>query len=253
MVLCCVAPVVLVIGFLLGNLNNMQYAWLIWSLLLLVIWGIVYSSLKNKESKKEMFIVSLWTSLFGLTEPLFVPEYWSPPSLFSLALRTGFDIESLLFAFGIGGLAVVMYERIFRVKHQQVSTAEKHHPRHRYHLFALLSAPIIFVILTFATDINPIYTSAIALILGGFVTWYCRSDLKKKMVVSALLFLGLYFFYFLTLITFYPGYVEQVWNLDAISRILIFGIPVEELLFAFSFGFLWSSMYEHIKWYRIKP
>jgi hypothetical protein len=29
-----------------------------------------------------------------------VPEYWRPPSLFDLALKNGFDIESLLFAFG---------------------------------------------------------------------------------------------------------------------------------------------------------
>src|SRR3990167_7328932 len=105
----------------------MQYIWLVWSLSLIVIWAVVYFSLKNKESKKEMLIVSLWTSLLGLTEPLFVPEYWSPPSLFDLALKTGFDIESLLFAFGIVGLAVVIYERIFRVKHTEISAEERHH------------------------------------------------------------------------------------------------------------------------------
>jgi len=43
------------------------------------------------------------TALFGLTEPRFVPEYWNPPSLFDLAQCTGFDIESLIFCFGIGG------------------------------------------------------------------------------------------------------------------------------------------------------
>src|SRR3989344_3155343 len=95
----------------------MQYAWLIWNLLLLVIWSIVYFSLRGKESKKEMLVVSLWTSLLGFTEPLFVPEYWSPPSLFDLAAKTGFDIESLLFSFGIGGLAVVVYEKIFSNQH----------------------------------------------------------------------------------------------------------------------------------------
>lgn len=57
-----------------------------------------------------MMVVSLWTSLLGLTEPLFVPEYWAPPSLFDLASRTGFDIESFIFSFAIGGIAVVIYE-----------------------------------------------------------------------------------------------------------------------------------------------
>lgn len=121
----------------------MQYAWLIWSLLLLVVWVVVYLSLKNKESKKEMFIVSLWTSLLGFTEPLFVPEYWSPPSLFNLAIKTGFDLESLLFAFGIGGLAVVIYDRILHIRHEKIGVEERNHSHYRYHLFALFSAPII--------------------------------------------------------------------------------------------------------------
>ena len=125
----------------------MQYAWLIWSLILLIIWLIVYFSLRSKESKKEMLVVSLWTSLLGLTEPIFVPAYWSPPSLFDLANRTGFDIESFLFAFGVGGLVVVFYELIFKTDHKEISISEKRHPRHRHHLKILLSAPVIFFFL----------------------------------------------------------------------------------------------------------
>lgn len=230
----------------------MQYAWLIWSLILLVIWAVVYLSLRSKKSRREMLIVSLWTSLLGFTEPLFVPEYWNPPSLFDLAMRTGFDIESLIFSFGIGGIAVVLYERIFRTRHKAIPQSMQHSPRHRYHFWAIASAPIIFIILLFATELNPIYSSAIALIAGGLATWYCRPDLNKKMIVSAFIFLGIYFLYFLTLIAMYPGYVERVWNLSVISGILFIGIPIEELLFALSFGFMWSSVYEHIKWYKIK-
>lgn len=199
-----------------------------------------------------MLVVSLWTSLFGFTEPLFVSEYWSPPSLFDLAIRTGFDIESLIFSFAIGGIAVVIYERIFHVAHEKISIIAQHAPRHRYHFWAILSAPIIFIILLLLTTLNPIYSAIIAMAGGGFTTWYCRPDLKKKMTVSAFLFLGKYFFYFLTLIAMYPGYVERVWNLKAISGILVFGVPFEELIFAFSFGFLWSSVYEHFTWRKIK-
>ncbi len=230
----------------------MHYAWFFWSLTLLVVWGIVYLSLRDKTSRKEMLVVSLWTSLLGLAEPIFVPEYWNPPSLFDLARKTGFDIESFLFAFGIGGLAVVIYERIFRVGHERMSAEEKHKPRHKYHLFALLSAPVIFVLLLLFTNLNPIYSTFIALIGGGLATWYCRPDLKKKMFTSAFIFLGLYFVYFLTLTLTYPGYVGLAWNLSAISGTLILGIPLEELMFAFGLGFLWSSVYEHITWRKVK-
>ena len=57
----------------------------------------------------------------------------------------------------------------------------------------------------------------------------------------------------LTLALLAPGYVEKVWTLSAISGIEIIGIPVEELLFAFTFGMLWSSYYEHLTWRKIKP
>ena len=121
-----------------------------------------------------MLIVSIWTSLLGLTEPLFVPEYWSPPSLFDLASKTGFDIESLIFAFGIGGIVVILYERIFRAEHEKISTLSQHSSRHRYHLLAILSAPIVFLLLMLTTQLNPIYISVIALVFGGFATWYCQ-------------------------------------------------------------------------------
>jgi len=199
-----------------------------------------------------MLVVSLATSLLGLTEPLFVPEYWSPPSLFDLALRTGFDLESLIFSFAIGGLAFALYGSIFRGRHVAMSPHRRRLAHHHFHLWALLTAPAILVGLLLATNLNPLYSAIIAMIAGGLAAWYCRPDLKLKMVTSAFLFLSLYFVYFWTLIVIAPvGYVEQVWNLAAISGILILGIPLEELLFALSFGFIWSSVYEHLTWRRL--
>ena len=90
------------------------------------------------------------------------------------------------------------------------------------------------------------------MVVGGLFTWYCRPELKKKMLVSAMIFLGIYFVYFLTLIALYPNYVEQVWNLQDISGILIVGIPLEEILFGVSFGFFWSSVYEHFTWRKLQ-
>jgi len=52
----------------------MHYAWFIWSVFLTNIWAEVYLSIRNPQSRREMLIVSFWTSLLGLTEFLFVPE-----------------------------------------------------------------------------------------------------------------------------------------------------------------------------------
>ena len=231
----------------------MQYIWLAGSLFFLLIWLIIYFSLRDKISRKEMFIVSLWTAPLGLTEPLFIPEYWNPPSLFNLAQKTGFDIESLIFSFSLGGLAAVFYEWVFKGEHKKISLKKKGFFAFQYHLFSLFSAPLIFFLFLIFTNLNPIYLVIISLLGGGFLTLLCRPDLKRKMFLSGFFFFLLYFFSFLILVWFYPDYIPLVWNLKALSGILILGIPLEELLFAFSLGFLWASFYEHLKGYQFRP
>jgi hypothetical protein len=51
----------------------MQYVWFIWSLIIFTLWAIIY--LSKKDFGKEILKMSCITMLFGLTEPLFVPEY----------------------------------------------------------------------------------------------------------------------------------------------------------------------------------
>lgn len=224
--------------------------WLTFSLFFLFVWLIVF--LFKKELRKEMLWVSMITSLFGLTEPLFVPEYWNPPSLFNLAAKTGFDIESIIFCFAIGGIGAVIYLAFFKLKYKKMSKHEMHHKRHKYHLLSLIAPIIIFVILFFLTNLNPIYSASISMFMGFISTLLCRPDLKRNMLFSGIIFLVLYFIFFLLFNLAYPGMVPEVWNLSAISGILILGVPLEELIFAFTFGLLWSSYYEHVRWYKIR-
>lgn len=184
-----------------------------------------------------MLIVSLGTLLLGLTDPIFVTACWNPPSLFNLAQTTGFDIGSSIFSFGIGGLARVRYERTFRVRHvsfrscQQILACPQH-------LLLIIVTPLLFAHLLFMTPPNPIYDAVIALIIGGTLMFIHREDLSRRMLASSAIFPGLCFIYFLTPLLAIPKYVQQVWNLRGLSGILIPGIPLEELLFATSFGFL---------------
>jgi len=224
----------------------MQYVWFIWSLLILGIWFLIYFS--KKSFRKVMLKMSLITAPFGLTEPLFVPEYWFPPSLFNLAERTEFDIESIIFSFAIGGIGSVLYQLIYKKKLVKVDTIEKNHTRHRLHRIILFIPPFIFLIIAYFTNLNHIYCGVIALFIGALTTLYCRPDLKSKIWIGGLLFTVLYFIYFGSILLFYPNYVELYWNLDELSHILILSVPIEELLFAFSFGMFWSSLYEHLYW-----
>ena len=224
--------------------------WLVFSLILLLIWLVMF--LVRKKLRKEMFYTSLFTMPFGLTEPFFVPAYWSPPSLFNLAVRTGFEIESLIFSFAIGGIGSVIYEFIFKVKHKKMSKKEMHGKEHKYHFWALFLPIIVFFLLILFTNLNPIYFVSISMFVGGISVALCRPDLKKKVFIGGFLFLVLYFIFFLLFNLFYPNAVYNYWNLQAISGILLLGVPLEELIFAFTFGLMWSSVYEHIRGYKIR-
>jgi hypothetical protein len=224
-----------------------QYAftWLFWAGAFLVPWALLYAL--SPHLRQRMLRVSAATSLLGLTEPIFVPRYWNPPTLFDLAQRTGFDIESLIFCFAIGGIASVFYDAFSRQAIRPVTRAEHAHYRHRLH-YAALAAPFIAFPVLYALPWNPIYPGIVALVIGASANVLCREDLTRKTLFGGSLFLALYAAFMAMLVVFTPGYIQQVWNLPELSGILVAGIPLEELAFGFSFGMYWAGIYEHFTW-----
>jgi len=224
-----------------------HYVWMIWSSAFLLPWLLLYSLFG--QHRAVMWWASLVMAVFGLTQPLFVPEYWNPPSLFDLAARTGFDIESIIFSFAIGGIGAVLYNVIMQRKLVDVPAHERHSKHHRFHYFALATPFALFPAFYFLPW-NPIYAGIAAMALGAVATVWCRPDLKSNTLVGGMLFLGLYTIFLLGLKWTAPGYIEQVWNLRALSGVIIYGLPLEELLFGFSFGLVWTGIYEHFTWKR---
>ena len=228
-------------------MRDYQYTWLIWSVTFLCPWAVLWIALPDHRT--VMWKTSLFMAPVGLTEPLFVPEYWNPPSLFDLAQLTGFDIESIVFSFAIGGIGAVLYSVIMRRHLVAVPEHERHHERHRFHYLALALPFALFPGLYFLSW-NPIYAGIVAMVAGALANVLCRPDLKLNTLVGGLLFLGLYTVLLLGLEWSAPGYIGQVWNLQALSGVLVYGLPLEELLFGFSFGLFWTGVYEHFTWKR---
>ena len=224
-----------------------HYVWLIWSSAFLLPWIVLYAAFP--AHRRTMWWASVFMAPFGLTEPVFVPEYWNPPSLFELAQRTGFDIESIIFSFAIGGIGAVLYNILARKRLKPLRPEERHHSRHRWHRWALATPFALFPILYFLPW-NVIYAGIAAMIAGAIAAVLCRPDLKANTLAGGVLFLAIYTVFLLGLKWSAPGYIEQVWNLEALSGVLIYGLPLEELLFGFSFGLVWTGIYEHFTWKR---
>ena len=116
-----------------------------------------------------MWRTSAATAMFGLPEPIFVPGYWTPPSLFELAQRTGFDIESLGFSFAIGGIGASLYNAFGATHLEPVLVEQRHGTLHRFHTIALLSAPVAFLLVALLPW-NVIYS--VILSLGPSAAWH---------------------------------------------------------------------------------
>ena len=101
------------------------------------------------------------------------------PSLFDLARTTGFDIESLIFSFGIGGMAAVLYNLLTGRVLIAVTNTQRQAPRHKLHYWAL-TVPFLSFPLFYLLRWNPIYSAIAPMGLGAAVTMFCRPDLAHK-------------------------------------------------------------------------
>ena len=227
-----------------------HYIWLIWSSAFLLPWIALYVAFP--AHRFVLWKSSLFMAPFGLTEPFFVPEYWNPPSLFELAQRTGFDIESIIFSFAIGGIGAVLYNAATGRRSRPLANYQRNDLRHRLHPIALALPFVAFPVLYFLPW-NPIFAGIAAMTAGAGACVLCRRDLAVNTLIGGMLFLGLYTVFLLGLKWSAPGYIERVWNLPALSGILIYGLPIEEPLFGFSFGLFWTGLYEHFTWRRSVP
>lgn len=227
-----------------------NYAYLIGSLVLLVVWTGLF--LARPMLRKKMFLVSSLTAPLGLTEPFFIPRYWEPLTIFNLAGKYRVDIESIIFAFAVGGIAAVVFEFVSGAREKRLAHRVQHQAQHQLHTLAVLSPIAVFAFFSLLTPINPIYSAIIGLTFGALATAWCRPDLAGSIKKGAGLFTGLYFAIFLiTFVWLFPGYVEMVWKLSDLTGVLILGVPLEELLFAAALGAMWGSIYEHLTWRKL--
>lgn len=226
--------------------DSFHFVWLIWSSVFLLPWLVLFVA--RPQLRRRMVWASVLTAPFGLTEPLFVPSYWNPPSLFDLAQRTGFDIESLVFCFAIGGLGAAGYRSLARA-HRSANSRTHDRRHHRFHAAALASPFVMFAVLL-PLPWNPIYAGIASLLTGAISTLACRPDLTRNTLLGGVLMLLFYVVFLLGLRVLWPGYIEAVWNLPELLPWRPGGLPLEELLFGFGFGMYWSGVYEHVAWRR---
>lgn len=218
------------------------YAWPVFAGLFLLSWGALYAALPAHRA--VMWRASALTASFGLTQPLFVPEYWNPPGLWGLAAQTGFDLESVVFAFSVGGVGAVLLAAL--------ADAPMGPRARRLSLTrppgATLALPFVFWMALTPAPVHAIHACLGAMAAGLVLTLRRRPDLTARCAAAGLAFTVYYGLFLAALAVVAPGYFGRIWNPHGIWGPRVGGAPVEEALFACLFGAYGAAVYEQIRW-----
>lgn len=222
---------------------NYHFAYLTGALLFDAAWLACY--LIGKRYRPQIIWGTVVTAPLALTSFLFVPQYWTPPSLFDLDAHIRVGIEDFLWAGAVGGIASVVGEIALK---ERLAAGRKEHRKKHYAPFLLMLA--VFLILHFMYPAKNIYSTAIAFAACALVVAFLRSDLIPTMLIGAAVFTLLYFLLFVYFLWLYPDFIERYYNLQNISGIRLYRVPIEELMFASTGGAVWSVAYEYVQGYR---
>jgi hypothetical protein len=227
-------------------LPGYHYSYLIGALIFVAAW--VVCLIVGKRYRAQSIWGSLVSAPFALTSLLFVPQYWSPPSLFDLDQRIHVGIEDFLWAAAVGGIGSVLGEIILRERLAQTRGQGR-----KKHLTPFVVVAVVFGILEFLHPNKTIYNMVIAFTVGAIVVVFLRRDLVLLMLTGALNFTALYLALFLYFLALYPDFIQRYYNIPNLLGIYVFKVPIEELMFASSGGAIWSVAYEYLQGYRLGP
>ena len=225
---------------------NDHYAYLVGALIYDAAWVACY--IWCKRYRAQMIWGSVVSAPFALTSVLFIPQYWTPPSLFNLDARFKVGIEDFLWAAAVGGIASVIGEAALKERF-----AARRGQKRKRHFAPFIVMTILFTVLECWHRDKTIYNMILALLVGAIFILIVRPDLKLVMLVGSGLFTALYWLLFLYFLAFFPRFISEHYNVSNLLGISIKGVPIEELMFAASGGAVWSVAYEYIQGYRLAP
>ncbi|TSC85857.1 MAG: hypothetical protein G01um10148_765 [Parcubacteria group bacterium Gr01-1014_8] len=215
------------------------------------IWSLLY------YARPDLRKMQLWSSWYFTTvmtigfvalkvtldlpvEQSINPGYWHPNTLFNLnALTGGYAIEDAFFIFFMGGVGAVVYEELFR-KH-----VARIHAKHRPHFAVKIG--VAAAALVALLHVNLIYALIAFGFAGAFVIWWQRHDLIRHSLVGGAAFLSIYAVSYWLVLFMFPEFVAHHYNFSNVSGLTFVQLPIEEYLFAFSFGLMWSPLYEYMR------
>lgn len=192
-----------------------------------------------------MLAISLFIVAMAPINIIWHGDYWKPFYVFGSIFR----FEDFLWGFAFGGVTAVSYETFFRKRLvKAVDRSIKREIGNLATILLFIFTPMI--ILTNFLKVNSIYSISVSLFLIILYMLLKRPDLLKNSVWSGIFATILIFIFYIIWQYLYPGVFNLYWNLPSISKIQIFGIPIEELVWFFLAGMAMGPLDEFLFGYK---
>ena len=197
--------------------------------------------LKPKSRQAMLFVGFMCGTTAFIFSDYSVRDYWNPIFVFK-----SFPFEDFLYGFFFGGFSSECADLF--LNHKFI--------RHKNRLYYLVASMFIFILLTFLfikiLKFNSIVVLLIFALITGLVSLMYNHKILIFQIVSAVIATTLSFLAFQILILIDPNFIANSWKLQNLSGYLFLGIPFEEYLFAFLFGFCITHFFEMVKGLDVK-
>ncbi len=192
------------------------------------------------KSRKSILWASLaWGHIGPISNYWFYEDYWKPTYFLKFEIGTWvLSVEDYLFAFAFSGICAGTFDLFLRNSGQKELT--KFNTLGYIKLLLLgLSCVLVMSILKVTFNINTLYAGVITFFIGALLILIRQPQWIIAGVKTAILIgIFMWIFYWGLYLRLFPGIIEKWWISDALSKIFIGGVPIEEIMYAVATGLI---------------
>jgi hypothetical protein len=211
-----------------------SYAYITMAMAFIVTWVVLFIFLSR--SRPAIVWTSLMLTMAGpVATHWVVPSYWRPIYLVHISYKGwDFGLEDFLITFAVAGISAGIFESIALRKGFTELPRVTGIVLLRIFAFCVLGF-LLMVLLVLVLGLTPIHALLLTVLIPSSLILY-RTPKIIPLVLPVSVIFGLLFwlFYIIIMLPLFPGLIQALWNLDATFGIFLLGIPIEEMLWAFT-------------------